>query len=360
MGTNTRTRWPGGYVRNGVFVIEKKIRGDKFHVSTHTTTLRAAMKHFEAFEADPRGYDPRGSPAGPGALVLDEALIDAFHEWHLNEVSRAWALDVRRLLADWANHLRGADLRKLSLSEHLHTHLRGASQQHHRVSALKALTSWARMTGKLKRAEDATQELAVPQVGASEEPKDMEFELVVETWPHLNLYMRDVVQVLAATGWHVAELQRFAEKGDVRERTSRDAPDVVGVIGVVHKNSLLKKTTKKHFTALVHREPFEAAKRIRALGKLLDRWRLRDQMVAAADAVTAERRKLDPQADAAPTVHLGAFRHSVSTWLSEQGLSDAQVAKYVGHASEKMVRKHYINKAKAALVLPRSVLRVVS
>lgn len=361
MGTDSkRERWPGGYVRNGVFVIEKKIRGVKFHVSTHTTKLTAAMKHLERFEADPNGYDPRGTARAADALVLDEALIDEFHAWHLPRVSRPWALDVRRLLVDWANHLKGADLRKLSLVKDLEPHIHGNTQQHHRVAALKAFTKWARKTEKLKRSEDATQDLEVPQVGASEEPKDMDFELVVETWPHLDLYMRDIVQVLAASGWHLAELQRFAREGVIRERNHRDAPEVVGVIGVVHKNSLLKKTKRKHFTALVHAEPFEAAKRIRALGKLYDRGALRKRMHAAAEAVTSERRKKDAKAPAADVVLLGAFRHSVTTWLSEQGLSDAQVAKFVGHSSEEMARKHYINKAKTALVLPRSVLRVVS
>lgn len=350
--------WPG-YVREGVFVIEKRIHGRKFHVSTRCTSLRAALKQLERFEADPGAYNPVGTVA-PDALVLDQRLIDDFHTWHLTQCSRQWALDVRNLLVDWANHLRGADLRHLSLVRDIEPHLQGATQQHHRVSALKKLTKWLRKTEQLKRAEDVTLDLSVPKVGAAEEPKDMEWDLVVETWPHLDLYMRDVVQVLAATGWHVNELRRFAADGMVRERNEHDAPDVVGVIGVLHKNSLLKrKLRERHFTALVHAEHFAAATRIRQLGHLIDRGAMRKRMVRAAKAATAERRKEDPSAMPCPVVHLGAFRHSVTTWLSMEGLSDAQVARYVGHKSEAMVRRHYINAARAALVLPRSALRVV-
>lgn len=350
--------WPG-YVRGGVFIIEKRIHTKKFHVSTRCTSLRAALKQLERFEADPGGYDPAGTVT-PDALVLTQALIDEFHEWHLLEVSHEWARDVRRLLDWWANNFKGKDLRRLSLVADINPHLKKATQKHHRVSALKAFTGWARQTGKLKRTEDVTLDLEVPKVGAAEEPKDMPFELVVETFPHLDHQMRDVVQVLAATGWHLAELRRFAEAGIIRERTERDPADVVGVIGVVHKNSLLKKNRDKHFTALVHQEHYDAAKRIRERGTLPDRWALRKRMVAAAEAVTEARHKEDPQAPAAPVVQLGSFRHSVTTWLAAGGFSDAQVAKYVGHANEAMVRRHYINAAKAALVLPKTALRVVS
>lgn len=350
--------WPG-YVRGGVFVIEKRIGRKKFHKSTRCTSLRAALKQLERFEADPSAYDP-ATAAADGALVLDEKLIDEFHAWHLEHVSRPWALDVRRLLVEWANHFRGADLRRLSLVRHIEPHLKDAAQQHHRVSALKKLTKWLRKTEKLKRSEDVTLDLSVPKMGASEETKDMPFELVVETFPHLDLAMRDVVQVLAATGWHVNELRRFASEGVIRERTEHDEPEVMGVIGVVHKNSLLKRNREKHFTKLVHAEHYDAAKRIRERGHLIDRGAMRKRMVKAAEAVTLERRKSDPKALAAPVVHLGSFRHSVTTWLAAGGLSDAQVAKYVGHKSEEMARKHYINAAKTALVLPRSALRVVS
>lgn len=350
--------WPG-YVRAGIFVIEKRIGTKKFHVSTRCTSLRAALKQLERFEADPAAYSPAAAAVADDALVMTKDIIDEFHAWHLTQVSREWAKDVRRLLDQWANHFKGKDLRRLSLVNDVRPHLKGATQSHHRVSALKAFTGWARQVEKLKRAEDVTLDLEVPTVGASEEPKDMPFELVVETFPHLDHQMRDVVQALAATGWHLAELRRFASDGVIRERNERDPEQVVGVIGVVHKNSLLKKNRERHFTALVHDEHFAAAKRIRERGALPDRWAMRKLMVAAAEAVTDARRKDDPKAPVAPVVQLGSFRHSVTTWLSAGGFSDAQVAKYVGHANESMVRRHYINAAKAALVLPRTALRVV-
>jgi hypothetical protein len=347
-------------VRGGVFVIEKRIGGTKFHRSTHCTVLRAALKQLERFEADPANYMPQGVAVADDALVLTLPAIDEFHAWHLQKVSKEWALDVRRLLIQWANHFKGKDMRKLSRVADIDTHLKGATQRHHRVAALKAFAKWARKTERLKRTEDVTLDLEVPKVGAADEAKDMEWSLVVETFQHLDAYMRDVVQVLAATGWHLSELRRFASDGVLRERNDNDEPEVVGVIGAVHKNSLLKRREDKHFTSLVHAEHLEAARRIRDRGHIIDRGALRKRMLRAAKAATLARRELDPKAPAAPTVNLGAFRHSVTTWLSQQGLSDAQVAKYVGHSSEAMAKRHYINQARTALVLPRSALRVVS
>ena len=66
--------WPG-YVRGGVFIIEKKIGGKKFHRSTHATTLRGALKQLERFEADPQAFTARGTVT-LGALALTETLID--------------------------------------------------------------------------------------------------------------------------------------------------------------------------------------------------------------------------------------------------------------------------------------------
>lgn len=346
--------WPG-YVRAGIFVIEKKIAGRKFHVSTRATTLRGAMKQLEAFEANPAGYSPRGG-GDPDALVMEEALIDEFHQWHLATVSRQWALNVRNVLDDWANHFAGADLRKLSLVKDLKPHLRQAKQVPHRVKAIRSFFEWLRTEkGLITRAHDVTLDLAIPVGRAAQDGgkrKAVPWEHVAALAPHLRVDVRDVLELMAAVGWHVSEVRRFASSGSIRERNEKDQPEVVGVLGVRHKKG------SQHFTALLHEAHLQAAQRIRDRGHVIDNGALRKQMLVAFDKLNAERakKKLEP----VPVFMLGQMRHSVATWLATTtGISLEQVAEYLGHESESTTRKFYVDREVATRVLPRAALRVV-
>jgi integrase len=343
-GKQPRERWLGGYIRNGVFVIERKIGGRKFHVSTHATTERGALKQLERFEADPVGYDPNARAGS--ALVLNEALIDRFHAWQLEGVSRQWALNVRNVLVDWANHLKGADLRRLSLVNDLKPHLRGKGQQHHRVKAIRSLFAWLRgELGLITRAEDVTLDFVVPTVKARQETgesKAVPFDNVVAVANHLPVHVRDVLELLAATGWHVNEVRRFAKAGSIREKDVSDSAETVAVIGTAHKSG------RKHFTALVSPEPLAAARRIRERGHVIDNNRLAKHMRRACAAAKV------------PVFQLGAMRHSVATWLRQRGVPDAQISAFLGHRSVSTTLRHYIDHQVAALVLPRTALRVVS
>jgi len=347
--------WPG-YVRGGIFVIEKKISGRKYHVSTRATTLRGAMAQLARFEANPDAFSPRGS-GDPDALVLDAKLIDDFHEWHRAEVSHQWALNVKNVLVDWANHLKGADLRRLSLIDDLKPHLKTAGQKHHRVKGLRLLFKWLRQErGLVTRAQDVSADLAIPVIRPAQDSgnvKAVSWEAVLELAPHLPLHVRDVLELLAATGWHVAEARRFAAVGSIREKEGGDTADLVAVLGVVHKSG------KRHFTALLHDQHLAVARRIRERGALIDNNRLRKHMLRGAELATAARRKIDPKAKAFVPFQLGALRHSVSTWLRQQGVAMRDIAEYVGHESEATTRRHYVDQQVALKVLPRAVLRVV-
>jgi len=336
--------WPG-YVRGGIFVIEKKIHGRKFHISTRATTLRGAMAQLARFEADPAGYSPHDG-GDHDALVLDEAMVDAFHAWHLPTVSRQWALNVRSLLVDWANHLRGADLRRLSLVEHLKPHLRGKGQAHHRAKAIKLLFGWLRTErGDITRAQDVTLDLLIPTIKPAQQTgaaKAVPWERVVAVAHHLPPHVRDVLELLAATGWHVNEARRFAESGTLRERLASDPPDVVAVIGTRQKSG------RTHHTALQHQHHVEVARRVRERARVIDNNRLRKHMLRAAAAAGVE------------PFQLGQLRHSVSTWLRMAGVADTDTAEFLGHESASTTRRHYIDQQVAPRVLPRAALRVVS
>lgn len=356
--------WPG-YVRAGIFVIEKRINTHKFHISTHCTSLRAALKQLERFESDPGGYDPRGT-VNPEALVLTKELIEAFFDWHRapkkpngGGVTRAWALDVRSCLYDWANHLQGKDLRNLSLVTDLKPHLRHMeTQPHHRVKAIRSLFGWLREEkGLITRAQDITLDLPVPVLQAAQATKSkaIDFETVVAVVPHLRHDVRDVLDLMCATGWHITDTQRFAKVGTIRERDESDPPHVLAVLGTRMKGI---DGGKAHFTAIVHPEPLAAARRILDRGHVVDRGALRKQMIAAAEGLTAERRKKNPKAPVVKHLNLGAMRHSVSTWMTKAG-HEADVWRFLGHTGPGMADKHYIDRQQAPTVLPRSALRVV-
>lgn len=345
--------WPG-YVRNGVFVIEKKVHGVKFHVSTRATTLRAAMQHLARFETDPQNYQPLIVAAHNG-LVMTEELIDEFHAWHQLAVTREWALTARRHLIDWANHFAGADVRRLTLLEHLKPHLRGKRSIAGRVKALKAFTSWLRTEkGLLTRSEDATLDLAVPVSKPTQQTrtKAVLWETVVAVAEHLPHDVRDVLVVLAATGWHISEIRRFATSGSIRERVASDGPDVLAVIGAQHKSG------KRHFTALQHHQHVEAAKRIRVRGHVYDKTWLRKVMLRACEAADAAAKKHNKEATI-PAFTLGVMRHSVATWLRQAGVPDEASAQFLGHSSAATTRRHYIAHEVAPRVLPPTALRVV-
>lgn len=347
--------WPG-YRRAGVFVIEKKINGVKFHVSTRATTLRAAMKQLERFEADPGAFRAVGTEKRQ-ALLLDSDLIDAFHAWHLPQVTRKWALIVRSRLYDWADHFAGADLRNLNLIEDLKPHLKGATQTHHRAKAIKLLFGWLRSErGLVTRAQDVTLDLSIPVLKAAQvsgESKAVSWDDVQAVASVLAPHVRDVLVVLCATGWHVEEIRRFSEAGLMRQPTAADNPNALLVITTVHK------TGRRHSTALVHQDHVDAAKRVREAGKVIDNNRLRKHMLRAARVVTERRREKDPEAKVLEPFQLGSIRHSVATWLRQAGVTDDAIAAFLGHESKSTTRKHYIDHQVPALVLPRSALRVV-
>ena len=309
-GRLTREKWPGGYVNSaGVYVIERRIGGVKFHTTTRCTSLRGALKQLETFEANPSGYHPAGDAVS--TVVLDQKLIDEFSAWHKTRVTEEWAGEVRQLILWWANEVfRGKDLRRLELVADLKEPLTGLRQRAGRIKAIKILFRWLRAEkGLVQRADDRTLDLPVPQSRPAQEKrvKAVEFSIVAACAKHLGHEYRDVLTLLCGTGWHLTEVRRFAEVGSIRERRGNDAPHVVGVIGVQHKSG------KQHFTALTHQEHFDAAKRIRERGWSPRNKILRENIWRACDAAGVRR------------FNIGSIRHSVATWLIQAGVPIEQV-----------------------------------
>lgn len=339
--------WPGGYVSldeggRPTFVIARMVGGERFHLSTRTHSLRAAMKHLERFEADARAYKAGGA-AGIQAeepLHLTTQLVLEYRDWMLERprpASRRHANEMAHRLADWAEDLSGVDLRKVTLLGHLKPALarRGTSKQH-RIIALKGFCGWLRKEkGLLRAAEDATLDLAVPQASPEKHRrrKAVPVESVRAALAGLAPAHRDCLLLLAATGWHLSELERFARTEEARIATG--VGQVLAVLQVRHKSGA---TTR---TPVTRREVLDAARRVRERGTLPRK--LNGAIRAACVA-----------ADVQPFT-CGVMRHSVATWAVESGQSPAQVAEYLGHADKKTTLRFYADAAvpSVTLKLPR-------
>jgi site-specific recombinase XerD len=357
MTRRTVPGWPGNVHRqkNGLdlFIIERKVRGRRYHVSTGAHTLTAALKQLERFEASPAEYDPRG---GDGErLELTAKLID---EWKAHQLAkgntRVYVRDQARKMGAWLLKLNSADLRKLTL-RHLREGLQGLSARKHRIIAIKSFFAWLRTEkGLITTAQDATLDLKVPQASPEKHRRrkvvpwqDVEAVLAhltataaAEAWrprarddrlePGEDLRRRrDCLLLLTATGWHVTELQRFIRGGELLRQASGD---VLAVLVVRHKGGELARTP------IVHREHLEAAERLRAAGK-------------APRNLEKQHRAACLAADV-PVFGLGVMRHSVATWAVEAGATPEAVARFLGHKDSRTTKRFYVDVAVPTNVIP--------
>lgn len=356
----SRRRVPGwpGYIhrqRNGVdlFIIEKKIRGRRYHVSTRANTMTAAKAQLERFLENPEAYDPRGGEGDK--LQLTDELVQEWEKFSLAKGNgRAYVRDHGRKLLMWMLKLAGADLRKLSLRQ-LREGLAGLSARKHRIIALKSFFTWLRTEkGLVTTAQDATLDLKVPQSSPEKHRRRK-----VVPWQHVEKVLayleaeaakeaarprtpndklepgvdarrrRDCLLLLTATGWHVTELERFIRGGELLRQAGGD---VLAVLVVRHKGGELARTP------LTHREHLDAAERLRASGEVPRH--LHQEHVAACK-----------HAGVAP-FGLGVMRHSVATWAVEAGAAPEAVARFLGHKDKRTTERFYVDVAVPTNVIP--------
>jgi hypothetical protein len=354
--------WEGGYVRldaagRDVYVIRRSVMGQRYEISTRAHTARAALEHLARFEADPDGYDPRGTPS-VDPIILDQNLATAFLGWSRDNRhnTRKWVGEQRSALAWWAEQLGGRDLRTLSLAGHVVPALDGALDQPkkvkgraHKIATLKALYSWLRRERHvLTSAQDPTMDLAVPQAQPAQrrqvkertpaevakvlrelDPRHRRARLAAERRidldqvRHMTDY-RDHLRLAAATAWHVTELARFAAAGRILQPTKLQKADgAEAILETVHKNGEV-------FRARVGKLGAAAARRIRDAGGFsIERY---------AEAVKEAAKVADVEG------FRGALRHSALTWVSElEGEEAAQ--KVARHKSSRTTKKNYAERA---------------
>lgn len=340
--------WRGGYISLGksgrkTYVIEREVGGERFHVSTRCHIDSAAFKQLERFEANPNSYTPQGDVVRE-KLLLTNALVEEYERFLLAKpVTPNHAKNMRRRLADWMEDLGPKDLRKLKLFADIKPKLdRRKTCRQHRVIALKGFFSWLREEkGLLENGEDATLNLPVPQAQPEKRKrkKAVEWERVQAALPHLTQRYADVLTVLAATGMHVTELQRFVRSDESELMILPPGSTPLAVLVTLHKN---REDTR---IPLLHHDHVAAAQRLRASRTIPRHLNAAIRTACAAAEV--------------PAFKLGVMRHTVATWAIADGASPAQVSEFLNHKDKRTTRRFYIDHAVPTGAIPTRQLRLV-
>lgn len=216
-------------------------------------------------------------------------------------------------------------MRALELRTHVLPRLRRCrTARTHRIAILKRFVSWL-CNVEHELAHDPLATLKVPQGRPAQwtRSKVVDVDALVATSARLTQRWRDAIDILAGTGWHVTELQRFARAGDIVEPTPLErARGVAGVLGTRHKRG-------QPFLIPVSAGVLEAARRERARGGLSIS-RFYKAVVAAARAAGVKR--WTP----------GRLRHTVATFALQQGALPAAVSAFLHQSSDyRTVRRWY-------------------
>ncbi|WP_242394816.1 tyrosine-type recombinase/integrase [Anaeromyxobacter oryzisoli] len=334
--------WRGGRVwqeadGTRVYYIRRKISGRTYEVSTRCTNERSALEHLERFERDPDGYDPGTALAGEPILLSTKLALD-FLRWSRDGKGNSgeWVGKQRSYLAWWQERIGAKDLRRITLGGDLVPALDGAPGRKQRIEVVKAFYAWLREERHvLRSAEDPTLDLAVPQ-GRPEQwktPKAIPVADHRKVMAKVAAEWRPHLLVLAGTGWHVAELQRFAASGAVGP-LPKSARRVHGAAAVL--TCPRRKSGEVQRTA-VSKDVAAAARKVLKRGA----FQKKPFYLAVAAACTATKvTKFEP----------GQYRHSVATWAIERGDDPAAVAAFLGHKSPATTRRFYATLAVAPKV----------
>jgi len=368
-------KWLGGYVRvdsrgRPTFMIQRRMRGHKYHLSTQCHSEGSALTALKRFEDDPAGF---GAPAPTSAepVRITGPLLAEYEAYCLTPKpdgagnGRKHAREKIALLKTWLVDLNGADLKHLSLVDKVKPALRRHQKgRQHRIIALKDFYAWLREERHLlTHADDPTLDLPVPK-GSPEknrrkkaQPVDAvratldklaEFDATGHRFEHRYLdrkrgktvvrvystgwgLVRDWLLFHAATGWHSSEVRRFAAEPVLTEL--KNDPRGVAVVEVLHKSG------RWHRTTLRHPEQLAAAKRIAGTREPP---RFTGRVKAASRAAGV------------PDVRPGVIRHSVGTWfveaanadVTDEGAMRAAIkagSEFLGHQSERTFKDFYLD-----------------
>jgi integrase len=357
-----KRRWKGGYIwRDGdgreTFVIERRVRKKRFHISTRCTEEDAALEHLRRFEMDPANYRPEG--VIEQQVLLSVELITEFHTWSVDVRGNTekHATEMTKRLNEWATVLDGIDLRRVTLRDHVRPALAQWKGAQHRIIALKSFYAWLRKARNvLTSAEDPTLDLPVPQAQPEkyQRRKAVSWQQVQDTFAQLAPAYRDVLQVLAATGWHVTELERFVRDGDSRVVRppipvfDKRGRQVLAVLVTRHKSG------KQTRTPIVEHAHLAAAERMKARGDMPRK--LNEALLSACDAAEGAALTKNFAHEVREPFTCGVMRHSVATWAVELGASPQDASEYLGHEDKRTTERFYVDLYVPTATIPTRVL----
>lgn len=351
MGAKWLRSWAGGRVRDvdgrEVWVIERRIGDGRRRVlALDAANEKQALAELALFERAPGSYQPRAALPRPGA----EALIDAETlkefaryvdtEAGLSEGYRRHIL--RPYLADWGAALKGRDIRRLELVDLTEILKTWKTSRHHRIVALRSLTSWMRETGRLRRQEDPTLDLKVPQARPEKavRVKGYPAQIIERLYATLGEQRcRDVIVIRSKLGMHDTEIGRIA-RGEALLRRLDNQGEIAGTITFPHL-----KAGKIHVVS-ADAQTLAAAERIQAQGAPLSRMALKRMLDKAVEKI----RKGLAQGQQFPDIRPGELRHSYATWArnvgrivrpQDGGVPLAEVAAVLGHSSARTTSRFY-------------------
>ena len=208
------TPWrPYGFVRRGVYWIDKVVHGKRHRISTGCRTESAALAEFQRWEMDPATYIPRGR----ASVTLAEAA----------KRFRAYSADVRQNSPRWVERQQAyleeweaegltvevtaaewkAYLARLSRGE-VTGHKVGAASLNRRTATLKAFLGWAREAGLTRNRAD--EEARIIREDRDVNPPS---NLPVKRWEavfeHLAPKWRSACEVMLGAGLRYGEVARL-------------------------------------------------------------------------------------------------------------------------------------------------------
>lgn len=368
--------WPGrGYIRivghgkdqRRVYVIQKRVDGEKFHVSTRCDDPGSAEVQFKRFMENPRAYTPAGDESEPerdpiymtGHLIEDFLTYSAFPEPQENRRpnSKPWLYKKRLYLSWWAEMLRSVNLRQIDLKEHVYPALRQRTGRAQRIAVLKDFFGWLRNVefgpGLLDTDEGRCidLDLHVPQSAPKQQTERKWFpreshvaavKAIRKRWQDNRkwnpskpevCWMADCCEVLSETGWHLSELHRFIHKldgaGAIEKHPACKIPLPNGKEEIADKVLVTRQKGGQFHRTRVTNRVAAIAERLQKNG-VCDVNRFTNMLAEVCEAENIT-----------PAVTPGTYRHSVATWMYNAGVPLADISMFLGHSSPATTKRFY-------------------
>jgi integrase len=322
-------KWHGGrcWVSKGtrVYHIYKMRNGRRYSVSTRCSNPKAAAREFERWELDPDNYQALGTDE----VLITDKLVEGFKlagEAAGNSEGRVWKRE--HYMKWWKERLDGFDLRKLKPQD-VYAKVKGEDNPETKKSILKTFVRWMVREGLLERAIDIQVQPAVPAQHTS--PKLFSRERHSKMVKALDPKYGDLLLILAGTGWHISELQRFAESGKIEYPEHQTDP----------MDSRYVLITPRHKSGDIHKTEV-SAKVEEAAVRVLERGAFNRVLLhRAMNKAAAKSEGKDKFVSYPPSW----YRHTVATWAIEKGADPAAVSVFLGHRHPATVKKFYITHA---------------